>query len=105
MTLKIAMNAGNHDDGDAARSERAIRSLSDASGASPEEVRDLFTVEFSRLARVAKVRKYLHVLTAANVRAMLSRARVRNGHARGSSPAAGRAAIPARCGRGYTHSM
>jgi len=96
MTLKIAMNAGSHDDGDAVRSERAIRSLSDASGASPEEVRDLFTVEFSRLERAAKVRKYLHVLAAANVRAMLSRPRVRNGHAQGSFPAARRAPIPAR---------
>lgn len=67
------MNAGNHDEGDAARSERAIRSLTDASGASPEEVRDLFTVEFSRLERAAKVRRYLHVLATANVRAMLSR--------------------------------
>jgi len=90
------MNAGSHDDGDAARSERAIRSLTEASGASPEEVRDLFTVEFRRLERVAKIRKYLHVLTAANVRAMLSRRQVRNGHARGSSPAARGAALPAR---------
>lgn len=96
MTSEIAMNAGSHEDGDAARSESAIRSLTDASGASPEEVRNLFTVEFSRLERVAKVRKYLHVLAAANVRAMLFRKRARNGHARGSSPAARGAAIPAR---------
>jgi hypothetical protein len=68
------MNAVSHEDGDAARSERAIRALTDASGASPEEVRDLFTVEFSRLERVAKIRSYLHVLATANVRTMLSRA-------------------------------
>lgn len=68
------MNAVSHEDGDAARSERAIRALTDASGASPEKVRDLFTVELGRLERVAKIRSYLHVLAAANVRTMLSRA-------------------------------
>lgn len=67
------MSAVVHDDGDAARSERAIRALSDAALASPEEVRDLFTVEFRRLERVAKIRTYLHVLTTAKVRGMLSR--------------------------------
>jgi hypothetical protein len=71
------MNAIRHEEGDAARSERAIQSLADASETSPEEVRALFTVEFSRLERTAKVRKYLHVLTTANVRAMLSRAHIR----------------------------
>jgi hypothetical protein len=40
----MTMNASNHDDGEAARSERAIRSLTDTADASPEEVRDLFTV-------------------------------------------------------------
>ena len=68
------MNAVGHEDRDAARSERAIRALTDASGAPPEEVRDLFTVEFSRLERVARIRSYLHVLATANVRTMLSRA-------------------------------
>ena len=77
IALEIVMNAIRHDAGDAARSERAIQSLANASDASPEEVRALFTVEFMRLERTAKVRKYLHVLTTANVRAMLSRARVR----------------------------
>lgn len=70
------MNAIRHDDGDAAKSERAIQSLANVSDASPEEVRALFTVEFSRLERTAKFRKYLHVLTTANVRAMLFRARL-----------------------------
>lgn len=68
------MTTGGHGEGDAARSERAIRALTDASHASPEEVRDLFTLEFSRLERVAKVRTYLHVLATVKVRAMLSRA-------------------------------
>ncbi len=68
------MSTGGHDDGDAARSERAIRALTDASRASPEKVRDLFAVEFSRLERVAKIRTYLHVLATVKVRAMLSRA-------------------------------
>ena len=67
------MIAGVQGDGDAARSERAIRALTDASGAAPEQVRDLFTVEFNRLQRVAKVRTYLHVLATANVRKMLFR--------------------------------
>jgi hypothetical protein len=69
----IAINALSHDDGDVARSERAIRALADASGALPEHVRDLFTVEFSRLERFAKIRTYLHVLVTARVRSMLSR--------------------------------
>lgn len=68
------MNTRGHGDGDTARSERAIRALIDASHASPEEVRDLFTVEFGRLERVAKIRTYLHVLATAKVRAMLPRA-------------------------------
>ena len=67
------MSAVSHEGGDAARSERAIRALTEASGASPQEVRDLFTVEFNRLERVAKIRSYLHVLATANVRTMLSR--------------------------------
>lgn len=67
------MDADRHHDGDAGRSDRAIRALTDASGASPERVRDLFTVEFSRLERVARIRTYLHVLAAARVRAMLPR--------------------------------
>ncbi len=67
------MSAVSHEDADAARSERAIRALTDASGAPPDEVRELFTVEFNRLERVAKIRSYLHVLATANVRAMLSR--------------------------------
>lgn len=67
----MAMSSGGQGDGDAARSERAIRTLTDASGAPPEEVRDLFAIEFKRLERIAKIRTYLHVITTANVRAML----------------------------------
>jgi len=69
----IAISTVSHEGGDAARSERAIRALTDASGALPEEVRDLFTVEFNRLERGAKIRSYLHVLATASVRTMLSR--------------------------------
>jgi len=68
------MTTANRDDRDAARSERAIRTLIDASGASPTKVRDLFTIEFSRLERVATVRTYLHLLATAKVRTMLTRA-------------------------------
>jgi uncharacterized protein DUF3562 len=68
------MNAGGHNDGNADRSERAIRALTDASGAPLEKVRDLFTKEFSRLERIAKIRTYLHILTTVKVRTMLSRA-------------------------------
>ena len=60
-------------DGDAAKSERAIRSLADGSSASLQHVSDLFTAEFSRLQQNAKVRKYLHVLATAKVRGILSR--------------------------------
>ncbi len=55
--------------------ERAISSVRDRTGASLAEVRNLFAQEFSRLQLGAKVRSYLSVLTAANVRGMLRRRR------------------------------
>lgn len=59
---------------DAARSERAISSLSERVGVAPSRVRRIFADECARLDRGAKVREYLHVLAASNVRAMLCRA-------------------------------
>ena len=53
--------------------ERAIRSLSDRSGASVAQVRTLFSDEFARLKVGARVGSYLGVLTASNVRGMLRR--------------------------------
>jgi Protein of unknown function (DUF3562) len=53
--------------------ERAVTSLCDRTGAPLAEVRSLFAQEFSRLELGAKVRSYLAVLTASNVRAMLRR--------------------------------
>lgn len=58
---------------EAVRHERAMTSLSDHTGAPLAEVRSLFAQEFSRLELDAKVRSYLAVLTASNVRAMLRR--------------------------------
>ena len=58
---------------EAARHERAISTLRDRTGAPLVEVRRLFAQEFSRLELGAKVRSYLPVLAARNVRAMLSR--------------------------------
>ena len=58
---------------EAARHERAMSSLCDRTGAPLAEVRSLFVQEFSRLELGAKVRSYLAVLTASNVRAMLPR--------------------------------
>ena len=55
------------------RHERAVSSVSERTGAPPGEVRRLFAQEFSRLELDAKVRSYLAVLTASNVRAMLRR--------------------------------
>jgi Protein of unknown function (DUF3562) len=55
------------------RHERAINSLRERSGAPLTEIRSLFAQEFSRLELGAKVRSYLTVLTASNVRAMLRR--------------------------------
>jgi hypothetical protein len=56
---------------DAARSERAISSLSERMGVAPSRVRRLFVDEFARLDRDATVRQYLHVLTASHVQATL----------------------------------
>jgi len=56
---------------EAVRHERAIRSLRDRTGAPVAEVRSLFAQEFSRLEVGAKVRSYLALLTASNVRTML----------------------------------
>lgn len=58
---------------EALRHERAINSLRERTGAPLAEVRSLFADEFSRLELGAKVRSYLAVLTASNVRAMLRR--------------------------------
>jgi hypothetical protein len=58
---------------EAARHERAMSSLCDRTDAPPAEVRRMFTQEFSRLELGARVRLYLAVLTASNVRAMLRR--------------------------------
>ena len=67
--MKSLFEAGQ----EAASHERAMNSLCDRTGASPAEVRRLFAQEFSRLELGAKVRSYLAVLTASNVRAMLRR--------------------------------
>jgi hypothetical protein len=58
---------------EAVRHERAITSLCDRTGAPLAVVRSLFAQELSRLELGAKVRSYLAVLTASNVRAMLPR--------------------------------
>jgi hypothetical protein len=50
-----------------------MSSLCDRTGAPLAEVRSLFAQEFSRLELGAKVRSYLAVLAASNVRAMLRR--------------------------------
>jgi ribosomal protein L34E len=50
-----------------------MSSLCDRTGAPLAEVRSLFAQEFSRLELGAKVRSYLTVLTASNVRALLRR--------------------------------
>jgi hypothetical protein len=67
------MSSPSESDQEAARHERAVGSLSDRSGAPRAQVRGLFAQEFSRLELGAKVRSYLGVLTASNVRRMLHR--------------------------------
>ena len=58
-----------------ARNERVIGSVRDRTGAPLAVVRSLFAQEFSRLELGAKVRSYLAVLTASNVRAILRQKR------------------------------
>jgi hypothetical protein len=58
---------------EAAGHERAISSLHERTGVPVAEVRRLFSLEFLRLSFGARVRSYLAVLTASNVRAMLRR--------------------------------
>jgi hypothetical protein len=58
---------------EAVRHDRAISLLCDRTGAPLAVVRSLFAHELSRLELGAKVRSYLAVLTASNVRAMLPR--------------------------------
>ena len=67
------MRAIFESDKEAVRRERAMSSLCERTGAPLAEVRSLFAQEFSRLELGAKVRSYLAVLTASNVRAMLRR--------------------------------
>lgn len=57
---------------EAVRHERAMASLCDRTGAPLAEVRSLFTQEFFRLEPGARVRPYLAVLTASNVRNVAS---------------------------------
>ena len=68
-SMKSLFEAGQ----DAARHGRAIGSLCDRTGAPLAEVQRLFAQEFSRLEPGARVRSYLAVLTASNVRAILRR--------------------------------
>lgn len=56
---------------EAERHERAISALTQRTGVPLAEVRALFAEEFARLARVAKVRKYLVTCTESNVLAAL----------------------------------
>ena len=67
--MKSLFEAGQ----EAVRHERAMGSLCDRTGAPLAEVQRLFAQEFSRLEPGARVRSYLAVLTASNVRAMLRR--------------------------------
>lgn len=59
---------------EAARHERAISTIAEAGDASLEEIRGLFAEEFARLDKGAKIRKYLHALAVANVRAKVREA-------------------------------
>jgi hypothetical protein len=70
---EAAMSSLSERGKEAARNESVIGSLRERTGAPLAVVRSLFAQEFSRLELGAKVRSYLSVLTASNVRAMLRR--------------------------------
>lgn len=70
---EVSMSAIVESDKEAVRRERAMSSLCERTRAPLAEVRSLFAQEFSRLELGAKVRSYLAVLAASNVRAMLRR--------------------------------
>ena len=72
---------------DQQRDEREIRSLSDESGVAPAQVRTLFRSEHARLGMGAKVRSYLAVVVASNVRGMLRRVAQRRAPVRASNVA------------------
>lgn len=69
----VSMGSLFDSDKEAFRHESAISSLRNRTGAPLAEVRSLFAQEFSRLELGAKVRSYLSILTASNVRTMLRR--------------------------------
>ena len=69
----VSMSSFFDSDKEAVRHESAISSLRNRTGAPLAEVRSLFSQEFSRLEFGAKVRSYLSILTASNVRTMLRR--------------------------------
>jgi hypothetical protein len=71
--MRVRPTGQSLDAEDAERQERAIASLSDSEGAPLAEVRALFARELLRLELNAKVRRYLPVLAACNVRATLRR--------------------------------
>lgn len=72
---EAAMSSLSERGKETARNERVIGSVRDRTGAPLAVVRSLFAQEFSRLELGAKVRSYLAVLTASNVRAILRRKR------------------------------
>jgi hypothetical protein len=69
----VSMSSLFNSDKEAVRHESVISSLRSRTGAPLAEVRSLFAREFSRLESGAKVRSYLSILTASNVRTMLRR--------------------------------
>jgi hypothetical protein len=73
FTVGFSMSSLFDSDKEAVRHESVISSLRNRTGAPLAEVRSLFAQEFSRLELRAKVRSYLSILTASNVRTMLRR--------------------------------
>jgi hypothetical protein len=86
---------------EAAGNERAMSLLSDRTGEPLAEVQALFAQEFSRLELHARVRSYLAVLTASNVRTMLRHGRTRNAHLDAHQSAAPKPAAP----RAHEHAL
>lgn len=78
------------------RHDRAIRSLSDHTGLPQEAIRALLVREYARLERGAKVRSYLLVLAAANVRTAVHRRSIALTLRDGDAYSAGGALEPAR---------
>jgi hypothetical protein len=72
--MSIGKNSVPTHSTEAVRHERVISAIAEGGSTSRERIRGLYTEEFARLEKGAKIRTYLRALAVANVRAKVCEA-------------------------------